>query len=439
MSNKTILFADDSATMRHIVEKTFAAEPYAVICVPSGEGAVTKAKEVKPDVIIVDAGMPGVSGYDVCSAVRSDPATKNTPVVIMSGVSSLYDESRGQSVGVTEHMKKPFDTGLLIELVGGLTTVVPLVQDVPLEDVEPEDLPLLPISEPPLPEPEELSLSEPPIPLAVDSSLAQSGVLSRMDAPFDLKPVGKQTQDYARPSSPPIDVHIGDPLPIEDDDAFGEEVDFGDDADDFPETDTTSDVPPIEIDTRSDDADSGSFHVGTLAELAQMDSKGAPLSADPHENAIELSSPSASSLDSLGPKMSREASAEPSMDMDTSFNTVSDIPDLPETDDDLDMLPDTEIAETEVAVEVETAEEPLEPSLPAASPYASAPVTISAVRDRVDDAAAQIAAKVEGITPAQAAAIQTLTREIIERVVWEVVPDLAEVIIKEELAKLLKE
>jgi hypothetical protein len=61
------------------------------------------------------------------------------------------------------------------------------------------------------------------------------------------------------------------------------------------------------------------------------------------------------------------------------------------------------------------------------------------IRDHADNAAAQIAARVEGITPAQAAAIQTLTREIIERVVWEVVPDLAEVIIKEELAKLLKE
>jgi hypothetical protein len=70
--------------------------------------------------------------------------------------------------------------------------------------------------------------------------------------------------------------------------------------------------------------------------------------------------------------------------------------------------------------------------------YAGSKVA-DAVKDRVHDAAKDVAAGVEGITVDQAEAIQALTRETIERVVWEVVPDLAEVIIKEELAKLLEE
>ena len=434
MSNKTILFADDSATMRTIMERTFAAEPYEVVCVASGEGAVAKAKEVRPSVIIVDAGMPGVSGYDVCKAVRADAAVSGTPVILMSGVSNLYDDVRGQEAGVTEHMKKPFDTGMLIEMVSDLVafSAAPAVQDVPFDDVEPEDLPLEPLSEPALsPDPEELSLSEPPIPISepptaiFESAVPLVSMPEQEPRPIPLGVpsdgrVGKETQDYARPSSfPPASVE--DPLP--EDEVFGEEVDFGDGEMDAETVQAPSDVPPIEIgSSEGEDADSSSFHVGTLAELAQMDSKGHPLETEPHEEAIELS-PTASSLASLGPQMTAEPEIPPAVDAEDGMDRLSDLPDMP--DDEEEPISIHETFESEV------------PAPPAhISVSASAAASVSA---QANAAAEEIAAKVEGITPTQAAAIQTLTQEIIERVVWEVVPDLAEVIIKEELSKLLKE
>ncbi len=461
MSNKSILFADDSATMRHIAEKTFAAEPYSVTTVPSGEGAIAKAKEIRPDIIIVDAGMPGFSGYDVCKAVRKDTALGTTPVIIMSGVSNLYDEAKGREAGITEHMKKPFDTGLLIEMVQNLVSAAALAQEESLEYADQEE-DLEPISEMPepdlKPEPDLERLSEPPIPLASPVMRYSAEAGPRVSSAADLKTAGKQTQEYARPSSPPPQRITADisrpqieiepaPTEMDEEETFGQEADFGDEAVDVAEP---SDVPPLEFDSRDTEDHSGSFHVGTLAELAQMDSRGIPIDSERHDDAIEIS-PTASSLASLGPRMAPKVEVLPEIEADASPDTISEIPDMPDEEEPIP-LPEKSVSPSPASLPSETAASAT--SKAARPPFASIPSPVPAggaasisagapkaasVGTRVDAAAEQIASSIEGITPIQAAAIQTLTREIIERVVWEVVPDLAELIIKEELSKLLKE
>jgi len=427
LSNKTILFADDSATMRTIVEKTFQAEPYNVACAASGEGAIAKAKELNPDVIIVDAGMPGVSGYDVCKAVRDDSVLNSIPVIIMSGVSNLYDESRGKAVGVTEHMKKPFDTGLLIDMIAGLVTDEQEDSLVEVEDV------LEPVSDTPLPlpdlEPDLDRLSEIPIPETSMSEVPQAIGNSNFSDPFETEEkVGRQTRDYVRPSSVPIEplaseTESKDEDLFSDEEEFGEEADFGEDEPfDLSEPIENEEVSPIEIDSHPKDTDSGSFHVGTLAELAQMDSQGGSLQTEPHEDAIELKSAAASSLSSLGPAIAP-------MDMSHDEIETEESAEIQIDSDDRDDLTD----ESDDASRFGDIPQEQEAEITSKESYESV------ITDRAAVAAEELAAKVVGITPAQAAAIQTLTREIIEKVVWEVVPDLAEAIIKEELSKLLEE
>jgi DNA-binding response OmpR family regulator len=331
LSNKTILFADDSATMRHIAENTFAAEPYSVISAPSGEGAIAKAKETRPDIIIVDAGMPGFSGYDVCKAVRKEATLRTTPVIIMSGVSSLYDEAKGKEAGITEHMKKPFDTGLLIEMVQNLIQAAAAAEEDQLQFVDHQEE-LDSLSDVPMPEPDLERLSEPPIPLASPVMRYQSESVSRLETPIDLKPVGKETQDYARPSSPPappVTVLVSAP-PVEleeEEEVFGEPADFGEEQADEAEP---SDVPPLEFDTRDTEDHSGSFHVGTLAELAQMDARGVPIESELHDDAIELES-SASSLASLGPRIAPKSQDIPDIEEEYSLDSIPAIPDIDET------------------------------------------------------------------------------------------------------------
>jgi CheY-like chemotaxis protein len=386
------------------MEKTFLAEPFQVVTVPSGEAAITQARELKPSIIVVDAGMAGVSGYDVCKSVRDDPDIGRTPLIIMSGVSNLYDESKGNAVGVTQHLKKPFDTGQLIRLITELAVVPeeapaeppaePVVPEVgslpepPLETVS--MVPELDDNDTALPEVEmesedapevELDPASEPIPLSKQPSKAAGS-----PSPLDMNaPTGKKVgtttrRDFGRPvraqesRKPQIE-----PLQAAQESEFGE-VPLG-----VEESESVSspEVAPIELKTSKPSKSTSSFQVGTLAELAQMDGRARPIAHESRDDAVDIAGKKASAL-------AKEA------------------------------LPMAKVSDSVAS----------EPSLAGVA---------ATVRDRVDDAAKDLTARVEGISVEQAEAIQTLTREVIERVVWEVVPNLAEVIIKEELHKLLEE
>lgn len=114
----TILVAEDSVTMRRIVEMTFAGEKEArVVTVDSGNAALQKASELRPDVLIADASMAGMDGYEIARAIKSDSGLANTAVILMASQKHPYDDGRGKSCGVDDHIIKPFDTQHMIDRV----------------------------------------------------------------------------------------------------------------------------------------------------------------------------------------------------------------------------------------------------------------------------------------------------------------------------------
>lgn len=115
--SKTLLVADDSTTMRRVVEMTFAGEDVRVIGVPSGEAALAKARELRPDVVLADAVMTGMSGYDLCRAIKGDASLRSTPVIVMASQHAPFDEALGRDVGADDHCIKPFETQALIDKV----------------------------------------------------------------------------------------------------------------------------------------------------------------------------------------------------------------------------------------------------------------------------------------------------------------------------------
>ena len=70
---KKLLLADDSITIQKVVGIIFANEDYELTVVDNGNAALDKARELLPDIIMVDALMPGKTGYEVCEAVRREP------------------------------------------------------------------------------------------------------------------------------------------------------------------------------------------------------------------------------------------------------------------------------------------------------------------------------------------------------------------------------
>ncbi|MDB4970699.1 MAG: response regulator receiver protein, partial [Myxococcales bacterium] len=115
---KQILLVDDSVTIQRVVELTFAHETdYKVIAAKSHDEGLAKARDLKPDIILADAGMQGKTGYDLCATLRADGGLASTPILILTGNFSPYDEGRGTKAGADGYVVKPFETQALIDKV----------------------------------------------------------------------------------------------------------------------------------------------------------------------------------------------------------------------------------------------------------------------------------------------------------------------------------
>lgn len=112
-----ILVADDSVTIRRIMELTFAGEDALVTTVESGQACIEKARETAPDVVFTDVSMPAMDGYELASAIRALPGLDHTAIIMLASQKNPYDEGRGKASGVDDHVLKPFDTQHVIDRV----------------------------------------------------------------------------------------------------------------------------------------------------------------------------------------------------------------------------------------------------------------------------------------------------------------------------------
>jgi CheY-like chemotaxis protein len=122
---KKILLADDSLTIQKVVELTFSDSDYDLICVSNGQKALEKLREQRPDLILADVVMPEKNGYEVCEAIKGDPATARIPVVLLSGTFEPFDRERAERIGAEAIVSKPFDSQQLLAQVEALLDRVP--------------------------------------------------------------------------------------------------------------------------------------------------------------------------------------------------------------------------------------------------------------------------------------------------------------------------
>lgn len=103
-----ILVADDEADIRQIMQSIIAKAGYEVILAEDGVQALNVAREQKPDLIVLDFLMPGLSGLEVCKALRKEPELKNIPVIIVTAYPNQKEEAL--KAGATDFMSKEADT-----------------------------------------------------------------------------------------------------------------------------------------------------------------------------------------------------------------------------------------------------------------------------------------------------------------------------------------
>jgi len=102
-----VLVADDAESVRALYEKLLTAEGYQVVSVGDGVAALEAVRVYCPDVILLDVGMPGMDGIEVCRRLKDDPATRLTPVVLVTGLSDLADRIKGIEAGADDFLAKP--------------------------------------------------------------------------------------------------------------------------------------------------------------------------------------------------------------------------------------------------------------------------------------------------------------------------------------------
>ena len=114
---KKIMVVDDEPYIARVIKFKLEQEGYTVISANDGITGLNKIKEEKPDLVLLDVMMPGMSGYEVCQKIKGDAELAGIPVVILTAKGQERDREQGFSMGASDYITKPFSPNRLLELV----------------------------------------------------------------------------------------------------------------------------------------------------------------------------------------------------------------------------------------------------------------------------------------------------------------------------------
>jgi len=116
MSAKIFIIEDELDLVQALVMR-LKAEGYQTACITDGISALERAREEKPDLILLDICLPGRNGFEVFQQLRQDPATEHIPIVFLTACSTVEDRRKARHLGAAGYITKPFQWASLIKLV----------------------------------------------------------------------------------------------------------------------------------------------------------------------------------------------------------------------------------------------------------------------------------------------------------------------------------
>ncbi len=381
-----ILLADDSITIQKVIGIIFGGDEYTVTVVDNGKAAVDKAIEIKPDVLLIDALMPGMSGYEVCEQIRAISELKTKPIILLTGSFEPFDEDKAKSCGADTFLSKPFESQQIVNKVAEMYELGK-TRSSAAEIVEPVTPPPLPVEA--FAAPVEEIASTPgdiwgaftPPAETLESHQEESEFTAVIEeSAFKLEePVVEET--------PAADQIGSEWVPVEE-----HTFEF--------EEEALAELPAIDPETVDVKTESA-FGDISFEEAPELESH----EEAPAEEAAELES-------------HEEAVAEPVAE--TAFTEQA----MPEILASIPTFEDTGKADFVRSAAMSVIHPG--PSIDSTTP-AFEPVSASAVSP-----AEPVAMTEEQLR----AAISLVSKDVIERIVWEIVPDLAEAMIKEAIRKI---
>jgi len=476
---KKLLLADDSITIQKVIGIIFATEDYQLIVCDDGDEAFSKALEEYPDLVIADVSMPGKDGFELCEAIKSTQSLAHTSVLLLPGTFEHFDESRAEAVAADGWLSKPFESQALLDKVSQLIDAAPLrlgaAEETPEEVVDFSAAPVVA---------EESGVDEVALGLdeveelgaAVDDSAddiwdavsfeeedLQQAEEAPVAEPLELSPESEEESDFSfseektslELTDEVIEESVEEPAAEIEDASLElteeETVSFDEPAGDEDLSVGTEEVLPV-VEPVSEDSLDEDEEILDLVEddiLEEETVEEAPgFVAEPVEEQ-RVEEPVVDQVEEL----SGAAAEEPLV---LEEEPVTEEPELSE----VEMAVEEEVFEEpveEFAPEFPLEQEPVEPlvytepipepepeelvssfdPVPATEEEAPADIQETVVeqveqqlRELSEEELKEVVAKVAGPT------IEKLANEMLEQVVWEVVPDLAESMIREEIRKI---
>jgi len=114
---QTVLIADDEDSLRAVIEITLAGPGLRVLHAADGDRALELARQECPDLIVLDWMMPGKTGIEVAEVLRSEPATVDTAILMLTAMDSEQSRQCARTLGIREYLVKPFSPLQLLACV----------------------------------------------------------------------------------------------------------------------------------------------------------------------------------------------------------------------------------------------------------------------------------------------------------------------------------
>src|SRR5437667_3912115 len=109
-----VLVVEDERDVADLIRYNLTKEGYDVVVAPTGSDALKQAREVHPDLVLLDIMVPQLNGWEVCRRLKQDADTKNIPVIMVTGRVEEGDKVLGFEMGADDYVTKPFSPRALL-------------------------------------------------------------------------------------------------------------------------------------------------------------------------------------------------------------------------------------------------------------------------------------------------------------------------------------